>query len=465
VNVSRNTIWSKQIPLAGIIAGFVCIGALSMASYASISELPGHTDRVNHTHLVQFRLEQTMYQASDVEASTRGFAITGNPDYLLAYSNARKMITAQANELAVLTADNPDQRNDITQLNDDIVHIIELQDKIIASRRERSDAAPALTMIAEGRGKLVLDDMRALVNRMQSRETALLQQREATVLTVAKRTKFLIIFGTVLAYMAFGGAFWFLAHEVHRRQKLDFELQKANDELVQRTEKLEITNKELDSFSYSVSHDLRVPLRAIAGYASMLAEDYYEKLDGEGQRLLNVIRESSKRMGTLIDDLLAFSKFGKQPLTHVEIDMRTLALHAIAELQGRDNYSSANAIVEAMPAAWGDYALIRQVCLNLISNALKYSSKKALPEIRISGEKRQTETIYAVSDNGAGFDMQYYNKLFGVFQRLHSADEFAGTGVGLAIIQRIVQRHGGRVWAEGAIDQGATFFFALPNRG
>lgn len=465
MNVGHNAIWTKQVPVAGILAGFVCIGALSMASYTSISEFLGHTDWVNHTHLVQLRLEQAMFQASDLEATTRGYAITGNPEYLVAYSTDRKVITAQAGELTVLTADNPEQRSDITQLNEEILRIVQLQDKIIGSRHDRGDATPALAMIAEGRGKSVLDDMRALVNRMQGRETALLQQREATVLSVAQKTKFLIIFGTVLAYLVFSGAFWFLAREVIRRQKLDIALQKANDELVLRAEKLEITNKELDSFSYSVSHDLRVPLRAIAGYANMLAEDCYDKLDGEGQRLLNVIRDSSKRMGTLIDDLLAFSKFGKQTLTHVEIDMRTLALHAIAELQGRDNFSSANAVVEAMPAAWGDYALIRQVCLNLISNALKYSSKKALPEIRIFGEKRAKETIYGVHDNGAGFDMQYYAKLFGVFQRLHSADEFAGTGVGLAIIQRIVQRHGGRVWAEGTVDQGATFFFALPNRG
>jgi signal transduction histidine kinase len=227
----------------------------------------------------------------------------------------------------------------------------------------------------------------------------------------------------------------------------------------ERTAELEAANQELNSFSYSVSHDLRAPLRAIDGYARMLEEDYSARLDEEGRRLLAVVRDSGRRMGRLIDDLLAFSRLGRQaPVKHA-VDMTSLAREVIEELAPAAQVAVSLA---ALPAAKADRALLKQVWLNLIGNGLKYSGKRADPRVEIGGREEQTENVYWVRDNGAGFDMRYAAKLFGVFQRLHREDEFPGTGVGLAIVQRVVARHGGRVWAQGKPGEGACFHFSLP---
>ncbi len=229
-----------------------------------------------------------------------------------------------------------------------------------------------------------------------------------------------------------------------------------------RSAELAVAYRDLEAFAYSISHDLRAPLRAIDGFAQMLQEDHAPRLDEEARRLIGVIRERSQAMDQLIVGLLAFSRAGRQPLDSLPIDMFALATAAVAEM--RASYCGPDPLIDigALPACAGDPTVIRQVWCNLIGNALKYSARRSQPHIRISGHVAGAEAIYEVQDNGAGFDMQYAGKLFGVFQRLHRADEFAGTGVGLAIVQRIVTRHGGRIWAEGAVDAGARFCFALP---
>jgi light-regulated signal transduction histidine kinase (bacteriophytochrome) len=226
-----------------------------------------------------------------------------------------------------------------------------------------------------------------------------------------------------------------------------------------RTAELEASNKELESFSYSVSHDLRAPLRAVDGYARMLEEDYGGKLDDEGRRLLGVVRDASVRMGQLIDDLLAFSRLGRQEPQRRPLDMTALAREVAGELNGA---GLARVEIAALPAASADAALLRQVWVNLVGNALKYSGKRPDARIDIGGREAEGEYAYWVRDNGVGFDPRYADKLFGVFQRLHRAEEFPGTGVGLAIVQRVVTRHGGRVWAESVLGEGACFYFSLP---
>ena len=234
--------------------------------------------------------------------------------------------------------------------------------------------------------------------------------------------------------------------------------------VVERTAQLEAANKELEAFSYSVSHDLRAPLRAIDGFAHILEEDHAPQLDAEGKRLLSVVRSNSRKMGTLIDDLLAFSKLGRQPINLGTTDMTRLVHEVWLEIQS-DHANGPNMLnVSALPPAQGDRSLLKQVWTNLLSNAAKYSSQRETPRIEVSGDENEYEFIYRVHDNGAGFDMKYYNRLFGVFQRLHTATEFPGTGVGLAIVQRVVVRHGGKVWAEGKVGEGATFYFSLPKR-
>jgi signal transduction histidine kinase len=227
----------------------------------------------------------------------------------------------------------------------------------------------------------------------------------------------------------------------------------------ERTAELDTANKELDAFSYSVSHDLRAPLRAVDGYAQMLEEDFAGRLDDEGRRLLGRVRLGSKQMSRLIDDLLEFSRYGRAKIEKVPVDMAELANEALAQARGE-----ARARVELgdLPVASGDRTLLKQVWLNLLLNAFKYSGKREQPVVQVGATCEGAELVYSVRDNGAGFDMRYAQKLFGVFQRLHRAEEFPGTGVGLAIVQRVVTRHGGRVWAEGKLGEGACFYFSLP---
>jgi signal transduction histidine kinase len=237
--------------------------------------------------------------------------------------------------------------------------------------------------------------------------------------------------------------------------------QKLEQNIIDRTKELEAANKELEAFSYSVSHDLRAPLRSIDGYSRVMIEDYGDKLDEEGKRTLSVIMKNAVRMGQLIDDLLSFSRIGKQNLRKVNLDMNALTQVVATELKEQQK-RDVDLNIKSMLAIQGDSSMLKQVMTNLVSNALKYSNKKAKSVVEIGSYAENGHHIYYVKDNGAGFDMRYYDKLFGVFQRLHSANEFEGTGVGLALVHRIVSKHGGKVWAEGKVDEGATFYFSLP---
>ena len=257
-------------------------------------------------------------------------------------------------------------------------------------------------------------------------------------------------------------------HDITEQKIADIALSALKDDLEHRvrvrTTELEAANKELEAFSYSVSHDLRTPLRAIDGFSRILLDDYTDKLDDEGKRLLHVVRDNTNRMGQLIDDILKFSRVGRLELGCAEIDMERQAREVFEELRPDAADDKLQLQMEAVPPARGDAAMMRQVWVNLLSNAIKFSRPREAARIKVGSLKQGDETVYFVKDNGVGFDMQYADKLFGVFQRLHAVTEFEGTGIGLAIVKRIVTRHGGRVWAEGKVDEGATIYFALPTK-
>jgi signal transduction histidine kinase len=228
-----------------------------------------------------------------------------------------------------------------------------------------------------------------------------------------------------------------------------------------RTAELRAANRELEAFSYSVSHDLRAPLRAIAGFVQILEEDHAEKFDTEARRALDRVKINARRMGQLIDDLLAFSQIGRSTMLRQSVDLTAIA-KAVAEEAIATSEKKIDLTVETLPPVYGEASLLNQVFVNLVSNAVKFTARVSAPAITIGSTTTNGETVYYVRDNGVGFDDRYAAKLFGVFQRLHRPDEFEGTGVGLAIVHRIISRHGGRVWAEGRMNAGATFYFTLP---
>lgn len=254
--------------------------------------------------------------------------------------------------------------------------------------------------------------------------------------------------------------------DITERKRVEAKVLQLNSELegrvAKRTAQLEAANKELEAFSYSVSHDLRAPLRAIDGFSQALEEDYGAGLPEEGRGYLETIRSETQRMGNLIDDLLSFSRLSRAPLECLPMDTAALVRSVVRDLQTEYWERKIEVGIGELPPCDGDIALMKQVWINLLSNALKYTRKREKPVIEVGSRVSEGgETVYFVKDNGAGFDMRYVHKLFGVFQRLHRAEDYEGTGVGLAIVQRIIHRHGGRVWAEGAVNEGATFSFTL----
>jgi light-regulated signal transduction histidine kinase (bacteriophytochrome) len=241
------------------------------------------------------------------------------------------------------------------------------------------------------------------------------------------------------------------------------ELERLNRELQKRAAELEASNKELESFAYSVSHDLRAPLRHVAAYSELLQKQASSSLDDKSRRYVQTILESAKRMGNLIDDLLAFSRLGRAEAKMRAVDLQQVVEDVIAEVSRDTGDRDIAWKIGALPACHGDSSMLKLVVVNLVANAVKFTRMRTRAEIEIGCVDRDNDELEVfVRDNGAGFDMQYANKLFGVFQRLHLAEQFEGTGIGLATVQRIIHRHGGRVRAEGAVDQGATFYFSLP---
>jgi PAS domain S-box-containing protein len=260
-----------------------------------------------------------------------------------------------------------------------------------------------------------------------------------------------------------------IIRDITERTKAEEQVKKLNAELdqrvIERTDQLQEATKEMEAFAYSIAHDLRAPLRAIDGYTQIIKEDYEAALDDEGRRVLSIIRSSAQRMGQLIDDLLALSRLSRKELRFTEIDMEALFLSVYQELASPLLLNKIDLHLGTLSHANGDPTLIKQVLTNLISNALKFSSHQERISLSFSSTREADRVVFCIKDNGAGFDMNYVSKLFNVFQRLHSTSEFEGTGIGLAIVHRIISRHGGEVWAEGSVNKGASFYFTLHGKG
>ena len=279
-----------------------------------------------------------------------------------------------------------------------------------------------------------------------------------------------IVFGQPLLgviYAGMGAVVALLTQKVTQRKREQEELRRINETLEQRvlarTAELDSTNKELEAFSYSVAHDLRAPLRHMDGFIRLLKKHSWASLDERNQRYLGIISDSARQMGLLIDDLLAFSRVGRAELQLLPVSLQQLVQEAMQELREETQGRNIAWKISQLPEVMADRSMMRLVMINLLANAVKFTGKRERAEIEVGASSNEADgTVVFVRDNGVGFDMEYADKLFGVFQRLHPAEEYEGTGIGLANVQRIIHRHRGRTWARGEVDQGATFYFSLP---
>ncbi len=451
--------------LFGVAALFWVFGQIDQAASAR-----------QHSRLVAMRAADFLASLIDAETGQRGFALTGDDAFLEPYLAVRGRVSGQLGELRQLTKLEESRRHldAVRPLMD--AKMGELARSI--QMRRSGDMAAVGALVASGEGKRSMDSIRTEIGRVIEIEN-LAFEREVARFETNLRRLFVGIVAVSLCFLLLGALAANLyyrnnehrlrnlevARDIEERRKADETVRRLNAELeqrvIERTAELKTANTELEAFSYSVSHDLRTPVRAIDGYTQAVLEDYGPQLPAEGLRFLQTIRHSARHLGALIDNLLAFAQLKQQELNKHAIDTNALARTALDELGAPWPSRQVDLRVADLPPSFGDPALLKQVWLNLISNALKYTNKRDRAEIEIGCLKDNGADAYFVRDNGTGFDMRYADKLFGVFQRFHRAEDYEGTGVGLAIVQRIVSRHGGRIWADAAVDRGATFNFTL----
>ena len=450
------TRWSiEQRVLAGFGLVFGGIVIISAVSYRNTSVMV-HNSRLDTASHELLQLLVSIDEALNAaENGHRRFLVTGDESYLKAYRTVRDQAPEYFRYLKSLTAETPDQQSLVEALEELITRQLEAEAKAI-SQREKHGPQGVRHLALSGAATLELADIHRVIGDMESAEQRLTQARLLQSAASTRNTIALLGLGALLQFVLLASVYYLIHHDISARRRIAAELKR-------RGELLQAANKELEAFSYSVSHDLRAPLRHIDGYASLLTKSAGPSLNEKAQRYLQTISESAKQMGQLIDDLLVFSRMGRQEMLHAPVELNQLVKSVIHDLRLDLQGKPISWTIASLPAVSGDPAMLRQVYMNLISNAVKFTANREEPQIEIGTQSGAPgEAILFVRDNGVGFDMQYVNKLFGVFQRLHRNDEFEGTGIGLANVRRIVHRHGGRTWAEGALNQGATFYFSLP---
>jgi len=444
---------------AAIVLAFILLIVISVITYTRTSQFLLSSRWVDHTYTVLSQINLLLSELKDAETSQRGFLLTNDEKFLEPYNRAVASLPSAIQRLKFLTKDNFDQQDDIA-LFEELANrkLLFLQQAINMQRRHAFKSDEDVLKTLQG-GQNTMDELRAHIQNMSLREELLLSQRTDMEKKHAVSTRRWILFGNLGAIFLILVSYFLLSQQISQRIIAQRRAEKT-------ALQLEITNKELESFSYSVSHDLRSPLRAIDGYSRMFEEDYADKVDDEGKRMLSVVRDNSKKMRMLIDDLLDFARTGRKEMARDEINMNQLVDEVWLELLSAEQpHPTLQFYKHHLYPVWGDQVLLKQLLSNLLSNAVKYSSTQEQPKVEITSQQKDGEVIYQIHDNGVGFDMRYYKKLFGVFQRLHSAEEFSGTGVGLAIVQRIILRHKGRVWAQSELGVGSTFSFSLPVKG
>jgi signal transduction histidine kinase len=443
--------------VASALVILACIGIISFQSTVRTEKDRGW---VTHTHLVLEKLQKILLDATQAETAQRGYILTGNELYLAPYRVGATHLRQDILDLRNLTSDNPKQQRQIDVLEPLIAARLAGLAERLEIRRQSGLIAGA-TAVTTGNGEELMKEIRQRIGEMQQNEDVLLSQRLEKAAVGDQKVKATVLLGNVVAILFLVVAGEVIHREGARRRLAEAELNVANRILERRTLDLLDANSEMESFSYSVAHDLRAPLRQIAGYSTVLLQDYGPRLDGEARRYLEKVDDGARKMGRLVDDLLSLSKIGRQELSLQATSLDKVLRQVVNELAPEWREREVEWQIGELFTADCDPGLMKQVFVNLLSNAVKYTGRKEHAVIQVGQISQDKQRVIFIRDNGAGFEMQYVSKLFGVFQRLHKARDFEGTGVGLAIVQRIIRKHGGRIWAEAKLGEGATFFFTL----
>ncbi len=452
--------WLQHWPIERrVLAGFGLVFAgvlvITAVSYRNTNALIRNSRLDARSHEFLDLLDGVAVALDDAESGHRRYLVTGETGYLIPYRNAVDRMPEYFRYLREMAADAPAQQSRVNFLEGLIKKQLEAEAAAI-DLRKRKGFEGVRQLALEGAAKRELAAARGVIAEMANEENRALRRRGAESAESTRSTILLLEVGTLLQFVLLASVYYLIRHDITERRRVAAELRR-------RGELLEAANKELEAFSYSVSHDLRAPLRHIDGYTALLEKSAGPALDEKARRYLQTISQSARRMGQLIDDLLVFSRMGRAEMLRTTVDLDQLVKNVLHDLRHDLQGRAISWTIEPLPQVQGDPSMLRQVLVNLISNAIKFTGTRALAKIEIGCDRsRPDEVVIFVRDNGVGFDMQYAGKLFGVFQRLHRTDEFEGTGIGLANVRRIVHRHGGRTWAEGALDQGATFYFSLP---
>ena len=453
--------WARPA-MANIGFGFAMAALLVVALGTSrnVHTLLETNQNLQHTHAVKESVVRVLSGIQDVETGTRGFVITGRNDFLEPYRDATARLREELKGLRSLTANNPDQQRRLDVLEPLALQKLGFSSEQAALRRDQGFEA-AVARVDTGTGQRLMDDIRKLVDEIHHTEDRLLQEQRAAAEASTTNAILAMSIGGLASLSILTVVFYVLRHENSERKLAEERIQRLNEALTERATELEAANQELESFSYSVSHDLRAPLRGIDGFSQALMEDCADKLGEASNEHLRRIRAATQRMGQLIDDLLDLARVTRQKMRREAVDLTALARVVTSELQGSHPDRKVEWVIADNLSASGDPHLLRVALQNLLSNAWKFTGKQGTAQIEFGGRYEEQKPVYFVRDNGVGFDTTYADKLFAPFQRLHPASEFPGTGIGLATVQRIIRRHGGRVWAEGKVGQGAVFSFTL----
>jgi signal transduction histidine kinase len=448
--------------IIGLSTALTILLLVGIFAYRSFAEFHRALEWAAHTHEVIEETDHLLISLVNAETGQRGYLITGEKNYLDIYEQALGPIDQSAERLKALTADNEAQQRQLNRLEPLIAKKLAGLKQRIGTRKSQGLSAASQAIII-GKDKYVMDEIRQVIAGMDQDEQSKLVRRQARVNRQARLSQFFLVFGTFTSFLLLSAAFMIMRREIAARRQAEEDIRSLNEALENKVALLAMSNKEMEAFSYSVSHDLRAPLRHISGFADMLQNDESLAPNETTQRYIKTIINAAKQMGRLIDDLLSFSRMGRAELMKVSVHMSPLVEEIRRDLQADLGERNVVWKVQPLPAVQGDNSMLRQVWVNLISNALKYTRTRSPAEIEIGSQPSNgKEVVFFVRDNGVGFNMKYVDKLFGVFQRLHSSDEFEGTGIGLANVRRIIYRHGGRTWAESVVDKGATFYFSLP---